>query len=259
MVREEYKNKYMEDAQLKVSLEALRNYAWDVAWNENVIAFTIVYVRLADRVLYHSMNAWSKFEEILGSCGNFPEDAFLQTWDKGAKYEIEAFLGAAKSLFEKNFMGLNHKDKRNLLGNSFHNHQNEMNLISSKFIEINKLFDENANKIRNHSYHVNSALKDIGLHTHVKKSGVKFQITIPNIYIDEQDKSIDLYDLFYSIHGEIFRLVVEVRDIMLNLYFKQYGRPSNGIFYPLQTKYGNAMVSINQEGFAFSKFHEPSI
>ncbi len=73
-------------------------------------------------------------------------------------------LGAAKTLFEKNLVGINEPDKQNLLGHGFSTHPEVRDRIKSLFVAAGESLSFPAtNDIRNHAYHVRYTLRDIGV------------------------------------------------------------------------------------------------
>ena len=222
--------------------------------------FASNFVRLADRCLYHSTNVWSQFISDLNVPVEFlkrlSDDAIMQTQDVSSKYEIEAYLGAAKVLFEKNFIGVNEFGKQNLLGRGFAAHPNYLARLEKLFATNRAEFSLNANKIRNHSYHLNPQSKDRGFLAGIKKANGGFAVTIPNIYVDDQGKSIDLAELFILTHQSIETLLLEVRNILVEFFFQHDGVPSNRKFQSIRSPYGTMMVNIGPNGFEFSDFHE---
>lgn len=223
--------------------------------------FSFIFIRLADRVLYHAKNVWEHFERDLRISAEtlslIPNDAVIQTGDITSKYEIEAYLGAAKALFEANLVGINQKKKQNLLGKCFIEEQDLAQELSALFEASKNIFLIDANKIRNHSYHVNSQMRDAGFFAFVKQVNTKHVITIPNIYVDEEGGSIDLAETFVSTHQAIKKLLTDVRDILLRYHFEKYGPPSNRTFIQVQSSFGNMLTSIGPDGFEFKDF--PSV
>jgi hypothetical protein len=165
-------------------------------------------------------------------------------------------LGAAKVLFEKNFIGIKEHGKQNLLGRSFVAHPDILNHLKSLFTTKEAEFSIIANKIRNHSFHLRPQSKDRGFHARIKKANGGYAVTIPNIYVDEQGKSIDLAEVFISTHQSVENLLLEVRDSLVKFFFQQDGPPSNRKFQSIRSPYGTMMVNIGPNGFEFSDFHE---
>ena len=183
-----------------------------------------------------------------------PDDAAIQTGDATSKYEIEAYLGAAKALFEANLVGVNQPNKQNLLGKCFVEEPDIVQELSALFEASKDIFFIDANKIRNHSYHVNAEFRDARFFAQVKQVNTRYVVTIPNIYVDEQGRSIDLADIFISTHQAIKQLLADVRDILLRFYFEKYGSPSNRTFIPTQSSFGSMLTSIGPDGFEFRDF-----
>ena len=215
---------------------------------------------MADRTLYHSANVWSQFIADLNVPADLlkqvPADSFVHTQDLSSKYEIEAYLGAAKALFEKNLMGINEPDKQNLLGQSFGWHPEVLSRLEKLFATKKNEFFQVANKIRNHSYHVNSELKDHGVVALLKKADDGFAVTIPNVYEDSLGSAIDLAEVFISTHESIEALVCDVRNILLEFFFQHEGPPTHGSYQGVQSQFGTMMVGLGPKGFEFSEFHE---
>lgn len=184
------------------------------------------------------------------------DDAVMETQDVSSKYEIEAYLGAAKVLFEKNFIGIDKGGKQNLLGRSFVAHPDVLNHLKNLFATKEAEFSIIANKIRNASFHLNLQSRDLGFHARIKRANGGYAVTIPNIYVDEQGKSIDLAEVFISTHQYIEILLLEVRDALVNFFFRQDGPPSNRKFQAIRSPFGTMTVNIGPNGFEFSDFHE---
>src|SRR5437867_4614363 len=228
-MHQEYIKEYTADRRLRSSLELLKLHILNVAWNTAPGTFSFIFIRLADRALYHATNVWEHFERDLRIPAEIlrqvPRDAVINTDDVTSKYEIEAYLGAAKALFEANLIGINEPDKQNLLGECMVDNQEIMRELSALFNKNKEYFFASANKIRNHSYHVNAQLRDEGFVALVKQVNSAYVITIPNVYVDEHGVSIDLADMFVSTHQAIKQLLSEVRDLLLRFFFAKYGPP----------------------------------
>jgi hypothetical protein len=141
-----------------------------------------------------------------------------------------------------------------LLGKCFEEEQDIMQELSALFNASKDIYFIDANKIRNHSYHVNSQLRDKGFHALVKQVNSRFIVTIPNIYVDEQGVSIDLTEIFVSTHQVIKQLLADVRDTLLRFYFEKYGPPTNRTFISIESAFGNMLNSIGPNGFEFQEF-----
>jgi hypothetical protein len=259
-MRQTYLKNYVEDRKLRASLELLNWFILFKTANPESIPFAGIFLRLADRTLHHSSNVWSQFISDLkvptDVLKQFPDDAVVWTQDLSSKYEIEAYLGAAKALFEKNLIGVNEPKQRNFLGRSFVAHPQVLQKLKGLFAAKKNEFFQEANRIRNHSYHVNSALKDHGIVALLKKVNNGYAVTLPNIYEDEQGASVDLAEIFISTHQSIESMIREVRDIFLEFFFQQGGCPSHGSYQGIQSQYGTMTVGLGPKGFEFSDFHE---
>ncbi|VAW18472.1 hypothetical protein MNBD_BACTEROID05-38 [hydrothermal vent metagenome] len=261
-MREVYITEYKSDRQLRASLELFKSYA---LFNTPVIQsrshFIVIFIRLADRCLYHSIKTWSLFVSDLNVPVDFlqelGDDAWMETNDVASKYEIEAYLAAAKTLFEKNFIGVNEQGKQNILGGSFNGNMPLLTTIKGLFEKSRAAFFSEANKIRNHSYHINRQLRDAGFTSKIVKSGNSFKVALPNMYEVNNADIIDLAELFISTHKDIVKLLREVREILLQYLFEQHGRPSNNTYLPIETPFGNMIVSLGPEGFDFEEFNKP--
>ncbi len=260
-MRHEYILEYKADRQLMSSLELLKGHILNRAYNQTSAAFSLIFIRLADRVLYHATNVWERFERDLRipveHLQSIPTDAVIGTGDATSKYEIEAYLGAAKALFEANLIGINQPKKQNLLGNSFAEEPGIAQELRALFEASKAIFFGFANTIRNHSYHVNSQLRDAGFQAFVRQINTKYVVTIPNIYVDDQGGPIDLAEVFGSTHRAIKQLLGDVRDVLLRSYFEKYGRPSNRTFIPIESPFGTMLISIGPNGFEFQDFSGP--
>lgn len=255
-----YLQEYIEDRKLRASLELMTWVALFRTTRRETIPFAAIFIRLADRTLHHSSSVWSHFISDLNvpadALKQFPDDAFIQTQDLASKYEIEAYLGAAKALFEKNLVGVNEPDKQNLLGRSFAGHPQVLQRLERLLATKTNEFFQVANKIRNHSYHVNSQLKDHGVFALLKKVNDGYAVTLPNVYEDDQGNSVDLVEIFISTHKSVESLLHEVRDMLLEFFFQQDGPPSHGSYKGVRSPHGTMMVGLGPKGFEFSDFHE---
>ncbi|MDT3776631.1 hypothetical protein PJI16_03545 [Nitrospira sp. MA-1] len=258
-MRQNYIIEYKADRQLRSSLELMMLHIAKTVSDTGLVNFSFIFIRLADRVLYHATNVWEHFERDLQIPAEIlqltPKGAEILTSDVTSKYEIEAYLGAAKALFEVNLIGINHK--KNLLGKCFVEEQDIGEELSAQFEVSKGIFHCAANKIRNHSYHVNSQFRDAGYHAWVKQVDTKYVVTIPNIYVDEQGESIDLANTFVSTHQTIKQLLVNVRDILQRYYFEKYAPPINKTIIPIKSPFGILFTSLGPDGFEFQDFPIP--
>lgn len=259
-MRQTYLKNYVEDRKLRASLDLLNWFILFKTANPESIPFAGIFLRLADRTLHHSSNVWSQFISDLKVPADVlkqvPDDAFIWTQDLSSKYEIEAYLGAVKALFEKNLVGVNEPDKQNFLGRSFAAHPQILQRFEGLFATKKKEFFQVANRIRNHSYHVTSPLKDHGVVALLKKVNSGYAVTLPNIYEDEQGASVDLAEIFISTHESIEDLISNVRNMLLEFFFQKDGSPSHGSYQGIQSQYGTMTVGLGPKGFEFSDFHE---
>jgi len=259
-MRQTYLKNYVENRKLRASLDLLNWFILFKTANPESIPFAGIFLRLADRTLHHSSNVWSQFISDLkvptDALKQVPDDAVIWTQDLSSKYEIEAYLGAVKTLFEKNLVGVSEPDKQNFLGRSFATHPEVLQHLESLFTTKRNEFFQVANRIRNHSYHVNSALKDHGIVALLKKVNDGYAVTLPNIYEDKQGAPVDLAEVFISTHQSIESMIREVRDIFLEFFFQKDGCPSHGSYNGFQSQYGTMMVGLGPKGFEFSDFHE---
>ncbi|OGB20372.1 MAG: hypothetical protein A3I66_10365 [Burkholderiales bacterium RIFCSPLOWO2_02_FULL_57_36] len=155
-MRDLYIQKYKEDQHARASLQLLTHYLFPHLSLGKSVIFAFTFARLGDRCLYHSLNVWAKFilnlnvpPEILDSIS---ADGALETGDKKSKYEIEAFLAAAKSLTEENLMGIDTQSAENLLGEAFGQHPDAKDGLRAIFAEKKLRFGGIANQVRNHAY-----------------------------------------------------------------------------------------------------------
>jgi hypothetical protein len=259
-MRQTYLKNYVEDRKLRASLDLLNWFILFKTANPESIPFAGIFLRLADRTLHHSSNVWSQFISDLNvptdALKQFPDDAVIWTQDLSSKYEVEAYLGAAKALFEKNLIGVNQPKQQNFLGRSIAAHPLVLQKLEDLFAAKKNEFSQVANRIRNHSYHVNSALKDHGIVALLKKANNGYAVTLPNIYMDKDGIPVDLSDIFISTHLSIESMIREVRDILLGFFFQKNGCPSHGSHQGIRSQYGTMTVGLGPKGFEFSDFHE---
>jgi len=254
-----YLQNHVNDCKIRASLDLLNFYILFRTKHSETVSFATIFIRLADRILYHSSKLWSQFFENLNIPADllrdFPDDALVSTQDISSKYEIEAYLAAVKTLFEENLIGINEPKKQNLLGKSFAKHPSILASLKQLFDAEKNTFFNAANQIRNHSYHVNSGLKDRGVVALLKKVGAEYAVTIPNVYINNNGNPIDLAEIFISTHKSIEILISQSRDRLLDFFFDQNGPPSNRSFQNIRSPYGNLMVGLVPIGFEFNGFH----
>ena len=257
-MRQEYIQKYRNDHRLRSSLELLKLHIFNTAWKASPATFSLIFIRLADRVLYHAMNVWEQFEKNLRIpteiLQQVPKDAVMQTRDITSKYEIEAYLAAAKALFEANLIGINEPNKQNLLGTIFVEDQMLAQQLGAIFENHKIEFFGVANRIRNHSYHVNSQLRDAGFLALVKQVDSAYVVTLPNIYTDEHGAQTDLAEIFISTHEAIEKLLQDIRDLLLRFFFQKYGVPANRTYIQVASNFGNMLACIGPLGFEFKEF-----
>lgn len=254
-MRERYIEQYKTDQYLRASCDLLKNFIFQKAWRTDHAQFSLIFLRLTDRVLYHSANVWLQFEadlrghvEVLEQLG---DDGRLHTGDISSKYEIEAYLGAATTLFEPNLIGTK---KQNLLGRCFAQHDGMVQCLRELFYAHKGEFTVAVGKLRNHSYHANAELRDAGFYALVKKQEQSFVVTLPNIYVDEKGRDVDLAEVFVRAHIVLTKLLQGVRDTLLGFLVTQYGGPENNTFKPIPTSFGNMMVGIGPNGFEFHDY-----
>ena len=266
-----YLDEYVEDRKLRTTLSLTRNTVVFKSKVNNPLSFCLIFFRLADRCLYHSSNVWSQFVTTLkmlehhrGFLEGMSEDARTQTSDLSTKYEIEAYLAAAKALFEDNLLGDSNpknggprrRRSRDLLGVDFTSDPKTLHRLQKSFTARKKAFFREANKIRNHAYHVNPQLRDPGVQLWVKKVNRRFAVTLPNVFTDDKGNSVDLVEVFAATHQYIRPLITEVRDTLLDYFIQRNGPLSHGTYDAIQSPYGTMVVGIVPEGFYFSPFHE---
>ena len=262
-----YLKLYVEDRKLSASLLLLNDFILSNSIGPQAPPFCVqaqpfcvIFIRLADRVLYHSANVWAKYMSDLNIPTNvleqMPSDALIGTSDLSSKYEIEAYLGGAKALFETNLVGINGLGKQNLLGRSFSADPAILKRLRQTFNQERKKFFRVANLIRNHSYHVNPELRDGGFVSLLKRSKEGLSVTLPNVYVDKKGKSVDLAEVFFVTHQGMASLFRDVRDTLLAFFFKHAGYPSHGSYRPFGSEYGTMSVGLGPKGFEFSDFHE---
>jgi hypothetical protein len=259
-VKNIYIRSYILNKQIQASISLLHSHALSNSTDVNLTCFAVVFSRLADRALYHSTNVYEKFEITLSSNEHSfdmleNDEVSLFTSDTSSKYEIEAYLGAAKCLFEDNFIGIDKKNRSNLLGNVFVEDLASKSALINEFKLHKELFFKNANKIRNNSFHVNKELNDIGVSTLIKRSDNKYSATIPNVHQNADGSPLDLYDLFIATELEINNLITQVRDILINHYLNRYPPPPN-TYLGIVTKYENAIVELSKNGFKFLNYKD---
>lgn len=260
-MRQAYIAEYKRDLMLRASLELLKSYAlFDTPAITSRSHFIVVFLRLADRCLYHSVNGWSHLIDDLNvpadMLGELETDAVMETNDVVSKYEIEAYLSATKSLFEKNFIGIEEAGKQNILGNSFPDSSLTLESLIALFQNGKDHFFPLANKIRNHSCHVNRQLRDAGFTAKIIRAGTLFKVSLPNMYEDNNGDAIDLADVFVESHRHIVALVAETRDLLLAYLEGRHQSPSHNTYLPIESAHGNMMVGLGPAGFEFKDFGE---
>ena len=251
-MRQFYKEKYIQDRQSRESLELLKWFVFEKATDRASLDFAVIFLRIADKCLYHASNTWSQFvsnmnspEQVLKGLG---EDARQATQDRNSKYEIEGYLVAVKSFFEGNVGAIRRKAFESENSPEFNRRLRKL------FSSAEKKFDGGASQIRDDSCHVTSSFRDSGVLAWVKKSGNGYAVTLPNIYVDANGIAVDLAEVFVSTHEYISELIVQVRDELLGFFCAQSGPPSNDVCHPIRSPHGNAMVILGPKGFEFTQF-----
>jgi hypothetical protein len=181
-------------------------------------------------------------------------DAEMDTSDSVSKFEIEAYLGATKSVFEDNLIGLDCPKKQNLLGRSLGQFPIVSFRLNSTFQAGKDRFWTNANKIRNHRYHLNSNFRDAGYRARICKIGDRFTLTLPHMYVDEAGKPVDLADLFVDTHSFIKPLLIEVRDTLLDFISTQHGAPDHATYASREIAGGGMVVGLGPGGWEFGNW-----
>ena len=208
--------------------------------------FVPVFCRLAERSLYHSINVWRQAVDLIDSASRLelPEQGCTVMSSRSIVYEIEAYFSACKALFERKFIGNRSGD---LLEKSFSEFPEFMDCLRSKFQSYEIEFKKYANKIRNHSIHVNPNMIDRGGRGFLRKGGGdSFQIIIDDLYLGSDGNPIDIFSVFMDIDVHTVNLIEVVRDIIYNFYYRKLGGKPNGIFCPVRL-YGGRVGNLALE------------
>ena len=195
----EYFNRFKADKELQGSLELPRYFVLEKAYSTLQGRIALIFCRIVDRCLYHSLNVWMQFIDDLNIPDEFlnarKPDSRLQTNDTKSKYEIEAFLGAAKVLFEDNLKG---PKGQNVLGVCFEHDVIKLSELRKEFDSEEDIFFTLSNKIRNYAYHLNKEFRDVGLYACVERNGDLFVVAQAQSSLSSRDPSsllnIVLYD-----------------------------------------------------------------
>lgn len=242
---------------LQGSLELLRSYVLlSEACSTQPGRFALIFSRIADRCLHHSLNVWMQFIDDL----NIPEeflknlkpDSRMMTGDTVSKYEIEAYLGAAKVLFEDNFKGIAKQGKQNLLGVCFEHDKGKRDELRKEFDAEEGKFFKLSHDVRNHGYHLNKQFKDAEFNACVERKGTLFVVTWPNIYVDDKGQPLDLAKLFIDTNTSTTAFISRVRDMLLNYFGEKYGLPKHDNCLGITTRFGNMMATLGPKGFVFN-------
>jgi hypothetical protein len=167
------------------------------------------------------------------------------TGDVSAKYEIEAYLAAAKVLVETNL-------RRKILSRSFARLPALVQLIEGLIGEHSRAYWPVANQIRNHAYHLNPAFRDLGFEAVVEKRGEQFVVSLNHAYEDAEGKSVDLARVFEQAHSSTRVFILAMRDLLLGYWFLVCGPPKNGTYLPVQSQFGNFCVGLGPNGYEIS-------
>lgn len=252
-MKTEYFNRFKADKKLQSSLELLRFFALEKACSTLEGRFALIFSRIADRCLYHSLNVWVQFIDDLNIPGEFLKtltpDARLQTNDTKSKYEIEAFLGAVKVLFEDNFKG---PKGQNILGVCFGHDVIKLNELRKEFDNEKDIIFTLSNKIRNHAYHLNKEFRDVGLYACVERNGDLFVVAWPNIYVDDKGQPLDLAKVFIDANHSTTAFIGRVRDMLLSYFVEKYGQPQHDTCISITTRFGNIVAILGPKGFVFN-------
>jgi hypothetical protein len=275
-----YLDQHANDLKLAGSLRVM---LWTQAFRSSAgfaQPFTTIFLRLADRVLYHSASVWAQFYENIRRLDHFDldiaPDQRVSTHDITSKFDIEAYLAAAKTLFEDNFVGNGGKPQKvcpncralystgrssapqprrvSLLEQASGASPGLADAIGASVARAKVAFFKSANRIRNHAYHVNIEMTDRGYEACLIKAGSQTVVSIPNVYIDESGSSVDLAQVFMTTHESISTMMTELRKLLFEFYLKHDGPLPNRTFELMSSRLGRQNVSIGSEGFEFSPF-----
>lgn len=259
----EYIRQYRSDRELGAALIAFRNFRcgrWGLG-----DPFCDVFLRVADRCLYHSTNAWSRSAKLLSNptaaelLDSKGEGTYVYTGDTSLKYEIEAYLASCYSLLEENLIGVTNPRKRNLLLESFDRFAPVAHAIRAapfartirlRFEVYERRYRVVAGPIRNHAVHLNKEFLDShGVGSQLTRRGERHVVTLPHVYQNHDGSPVDLFCVFEEAHSLTTALIIDVVDMLAALTFSLYGMPKNGFYVPFATEYGNSVVGIGPKGF----------
>lgn len=225
------------------------------AWREPPADFTLVLLRLIDRALFHSVEVLEQFDRnvrldnAMLNLLQLKDDTVLSCHDSKSKYEIEAFLAAAYSLFDKKLaLPSRGKDKPTRLEIAFPGDDPVKLTLSNVFQEAKSVFDASWREFRNHAYHVNTEFRDWGVRVLARPIDGLLTVAIPHAYVVD-DLVVDLAQVFVqsraSMRGLFERVILE----LFGYFSRVYGRPENHMYSGCESLGVTHNVGLTPDGF----------
>lgn len=264
-MKDEYIKNYVEGQLLRLSLDALwRHLSWPPAvedaltmtqWGPFYLTgtnapFVATFIRTADRSLFHAGNVWRGLvDDLLNAQHVLPhlqDDAVAHTHDRSSKYEIEAFLGAARGITEANLIG---SKKGNRLGRSV---GLGGDLIARIRQEAESFHQTGVQKkwhdVRNSAYHLNPGMSDWGYAATIRMRDGVHAVELFGVHYVEGAPA-DLVQVFSETFLAFTAFVTRVRDLLLEFSFREISVPKNSCYYSSFDKLGNMLVGLGPNGF----------
>lgn len=269
-MRDVYIENYATGMMLRVSLDLLWHYvSWPpekdraltmTKWGpfyltSNNAPYLTMFIRAADRTLYHAINAWRNLAADLYIINQISRelkaDERMQTSDRGTKYEIEAFLGSIVAITENNLIGL---DTKNRLGGSQALGKtliNQLNVMATSFHALG--FESKWRAVRNSAYHLGKEMTDWGASAEIRKNGECHIVTLEGIHYVEGAPT-DLVDLLTESFSAFVQYVTAVRDLLTQFAFQNIAYPSNNTYKSVSDPLGNMIVGLGRDGYELRHF-----
>lgn len=272
-MQEIYIRNYANGMMLRASLDLLwRHLSWPPEENaltmgewgrpfyltSNIAPYVPVFIRAADRSLYHATNAWRHLAADLSVIPHLQfkleTDALLQTNDRATKYEIEAFLGSVMSITEKNLIG---DKKRNRLGKSLALGEPLISQLRTLAEEFHALgTDSKWRAIRNNAYHLNPELTtDWGVLANIRKIDERYVVKLEGVhYVD--GVPADLIELFTDSFNAFISYATNVRGLLTQFYLQSIAVPQHNTYSCINDPLGNMIIGFGKDGYDLRYFPE---
>lgn len=275
-MRESYIKNYAQGMMLRASLDLLWHH---VSWPPpNGEALTIdewglpfhltstsapyipIFIRTADRALYHATNAWRQLALDLSVIRhlNFEleADMRLSTNDRATKYEIEAFLGSVVSITENNLIG---GKKRNRLGRSWGLGEpliEQLRVLAEDFKRLG--IESKWKDVRNSAYHLNPEMTDWGIIADIRNANGTYNVKLEGIHYAEGAPT-DFVELLNESYSAFIEYITKVRDALTEFSLQKITIPQHNTYHNIFDPLGNMLVGYGKDGYDLRYFPETAV